>query len=414
MSSSARSNARKSALLVAPITPAPTGNGLAMRAGITVQGLASTHNLTVAVLGVSSTDAIPSSTYWLSQYARHVEFVPLPERMDAARRWLSSPTGREALGALRALPERARLVCPDLICAAFSQHRFDLIWVCRLYMGAAVLPVLDSSTPVVVDVDEDDARTLDSIGKLHRLRGETEPAQRCAQESVAFRQLAAQWLPRFDLVVTASEAESRGIRERYGLTKVQTVPNVVPTYPLTFPRQLPPGPPTVLFVGNLDYFPNVDAVDRLTTKIWPLLLRRYPAAELHIVGGGCAPARFAGRTGVKFHGYVAELAAMYRAANAVVVPLRAGGGSRLKILEAFAAGVPVVASAMGAAGLDLKHEEQLLIADDDVSFAQHVATLLDDPGRADRLAERAARWVRAYHDAGIGMRQITAATRAVS
>ena len=154
-----------------------------------------------------------------------------------------------------------------------------------------------------------------------------------------------------------------------------------------------------MFVGNLNYLPNRDAAERLARGILPLLRRHFEAAELHLAGAGEAAARLAHHPGVKVHGFVADLGPLYARARMTIVPLRAGGGSRLKILELFAHRLPVVATPTAALGLDVSDGEQLLIADDDADLVAAAVRVAMDRDFAGRLAARAARFVAERHDA---------------
>jgi polysaccharide biosynthesis protein PslH len=161
---------------------------------------------------------------------------------------------------------------------------------------------------------------------------------------------------------------------------------------------------TVLFIGDLSWPPNADGVRWFLTEIWPRVRSLRPSARAEIVGRS-APAdlqRLAGGE-VRLAGEGGEARPHWLAAAVAVVPLRAGGGTRLKILEAAATGVPVVSTSVGAEGLAFTDDTELLRRDDAESFACAVAALLAEPGRARRQAEAArARVEREYGWGPIG------------
>jgi sugar transferase (PEP-CTERM/EpsH1 system associated) len=155
-------------------------------------------------------------------------------------------------------------------------------------------------------------------------------------------------------------------------------------------------PGTVIFSGNMGYFPNVNAVLWFHRSVWPLVRRLVPAARLRVVGA--RPARAIRRlvrqdSTVEVSGAVEHIGPHLARAAVAVAPLLAGSGQPLKVLEAMASGTPVVATSLAAAGLEARHGEHALIADDPRVFAEHIARVLSDPGLAARLAAHGRRLV---------------------
>jgi glycosyltransferase involved in cell wall biosynthesis len=149
----------------------------------------------------------------------------------------------------------------------------------------------------------------------------------------------------------------------------------------------------VLFFGSFVHFPNVDAARRLKDSIFPLVRARHPRSELYIVGEN-PPSELeaAAGDGVLVTGRVPDLRPYIARAAVVAVPLRLGSGMRVKVLEALAAGKPVIASSLAIEGLDVVDGEQLLTAETDDEFAERISLVLDDPRLRARLAAGARAW----------------------
>ena len=152
---------------------------------------------------------------------------------------------------------------------------------------------------------------------------------------------------------------------------------------------LPPSDePLCVFVAQLGWAPNVDAATWFATEVWPLVLRSRPDARLALVGRDPAPAvRALAGGAVEVTGSVPSVRPWLARAAVALAPLRAAGGSRLKILEALDAGRPVVATGLGAEGLEDLVGAGVVVADDPAGLAGAVVGLLDDPDRAARLGQ---------------------------
>jgi glycosyltransferase involved in cell wall biosynthesis len=152
------------------------------------------------------------------------------------------------------------------------------------------------------------------------------------------------------------------------------------------PRDLTPERQTVVFNGVLDYRPNLDAAHHLVDEIWPLLAERFPDAKLSIVGRGePADLRRLSRAGVAVTGEVPDLRPYLASAAVVVVPIRMGGGTRLKVVEGLAMAKAMVSTSIGCEGVDVRDGQQLLVADTPEAFAAAVGRLFEDPRLAHAL-----------------------------
>jgi len=148
----------------------------------------------------------------------------------------------------------------------------------------------------------------------------------------------------------------------------------------------------ILFQGGMDWYPNRDAVEFFAKAILPLVRVECPNVRF-VVAGRNPPARFVEKfrrnIGIEFTGTVPDMRPYLSAATVVVVPLRLGSGTRIKILEACAMGKPVVSTSVGAEGLELKGEDEILLEDRPDDFARAVVTLLRDPIRREAMGRSA-------------------------
>jgi polysaccharide biosynthesis protein PslH len=177
---------------------------------------------------------------------------------------------------------------------------------------------------------------------------------------------------------------------------------VVPTGVDTEQYQAAPSasgnPPLIVFTGSMDWEPNIDAMEYFCHDIWPLVLAEYRNARFQIVGRTPHPRvqRLASAS-VEVTGTVPSVIDYLRAATVVIVPLRIGGGTRLKIFEAMAMAKAMVSTSIGAEGLDVTHGRHLVIADDAPSFAAGILQFLRDPALR-RSCEQSAAQLAARYD----------------
>jgi glycosyltransferase involved in cell wall biosynthesis len=209
----------------------------------------------------------------------------------------------------------------------------------------------------------------------------------------------ARYASRFDRTITVSRLERDLLRSGAPRLTVDIIPNGCDT------RAVVPLPEAtagngLLYVGTLGYPPNSDAVLHFTQTILPLIRRRVPDTTLVVVGHRPSPAvrRLADRGDIVLAGTVSDLLPYYREAKVCIVPLRAGGGTRLKILEAMALGRPVVSTQVGCEGLEVSDGEHLLVADAPADFADRVVQLITDAQLRQRLRQNARALVESVYD----------------
>lgn len=201
------------------------------------------------------------------------------------------------------------------------------------------------------------------------------------------------WEPRqaqrFGHCITMSHSDKSILMNANPALKITVLPNGVNTQDYT-PLPFPANSVRLLYVGTMEYRPNIDAVTYFCRNIYPIIKEEYPNIEFWIVGKDPAPEVLELEGGgVHVTGEVENLLPYYKDGTICVIPLRAGGGTRLKILEAMALGRPIVSTTIGCEGLTVKNGEHLLIADTPELFASHVLMLLKDKQKWLQLTRQA-------------------------
>jgi polysaccharide biosynthesis protein PslH len=245
------------------------------------------------------------------------------------------------------------------------------------------------------------AEYLDAIGRvsdrvvlnLHNVESalhETCAVAEGGLSGVAHRRFAARsrvlerlWIPRFDAVLTASAADAARVRKLHAGAEVIVYPNAIPMTPI--PNRLEEE--VIAFSGNMEYHPNQTAVQFFAREIWPKVSRTNPRLKWRLIGMNPEAIRsdIQGLERVETTGPVEDAVAELATAKVVVAPLLSGSGTRLKIIEAWAAARPVVATHLGAEGLPVTHGNEIYLADKPVDLIQFIQDLLDSANLRQKM-----------------------------
>lgn len=219
-----------------------------------------------------------------------------------------------------------------------------------------------------------------------------------ATEGRRLRQLECNLATSSERLLVVSEAEQRLFLDFCSDAPVQAVGNGVDTDFFT-PSACSPAPQTCVFVGVLDYLPNKDAVTWFSANVWPKVRQKYPEATFRIVGRNPPPEveQLGELDGIEMIGPVPDVRPWLAESACVVVPLRIARGIQNKVLEAMAAGRPVICSTPPLKGLAVESGLQLLNADTVDEWVNQISSVFDDPIRADELGMAASAWVQLNH-----------------
>ena len=204
-------------------------------------------------------------------------------------------------------------------------------------------------------------------------------------------------LRRFDVVVAVSERDKQTFLADFGVTNVRTIPTGVDVD--YFGYAAPAEEPVVAFTGAMDWAANIDGISFLMDEVWPLVSAKIVDAKMVVVGRNPPPALVgkARRRGLAwaFTGFVEDVRPHVHGAAAYVIPLRVGGGTRMKVFEAMSMGCPVVSTGIGVEGLPVEPDRHYLRADNAPGFADAIVRLLQDRGLGRELSRRARDYVAA-------------------
>jgi glycosyltransferase involved in cell wall biosynthesis len=283
-------------------------------------------------------------------------------------------------------------VVQRLVASSLGEKKFDVA-VCDFLSASLNFPET-LATPTVLF-----QHNVESALWQRMASTESNPVKRIAYQIEARKMARYERasLSRFHHVIAVSDHDRQQMLEMDPSCAISVVPTGVDTqkYPIAPPAAA--DPPRIIFTGSMDWEPNVDAVAYFYQDIWPRVRSEFPAAIFQIVGRNPhSRVKQLASDSVRVTGTVPSVADYLRDATLVVVPLRIGGGTRLKIFEAMAMGKALISTSIGAEGLDVESGRDLVLADDAAAFAHAIILLLRDPSLRRRYEQAAARLAAQY------------------
>lgn len=375
-------------LFLTPELPYPPDRGASIRSFNLIKNLAPQHE--IHLLSFSTGDLAEAGP--LLDPCSQIETLPAPHR-STLQRLLSI--------LLSPLPDMA-LRLPSLefeikLKALLQKEGFDLVQVEAIEMARYIPTVIESHRPPPLIFDDINAEYL-----LQKRAFETDLRNLrwlgAAYSLIQWRKLRryeAWACRRADQVVAVSEADKEALCLLVPGLPVSVIPNGVDT------RYYQPGDGetdgSLVFTGKMDFRPNVDGVLWFFERVWPLVKRRLPPARLLVVGRNPSPrlSSLLQDPQVTVTGFVPDVRPYIARASIYLAPLRMGGGTRLKVLEAMAMGKAIVSTSLGCAGIKTTGQE-LVIADNESDFAQRVIDLWGDEKRRKDLGVAARRLAKKY------------------
>jgi polysaccharide biosynthesis protein PslH len=261
-------------------------------------------------------------------------------------------------------------------------------------LGAHAAAARAAGVPVVLDQHEPRAKARSALPAMRGIL--QRPLLRL--DARAWRTFEREVADQASTIVVFTEEDRAAMVELGTTASTVTIP-IATTVPSKALSASGSGPPTLVFVGNFMHEPNEDAALRLCKRIFPRIRAELPGAHLRIVGANVPTGLNAlGRDGISFTGFVPDVTPFLDEAAAVVVPLRLGGGMRVKVLEALSLGKAVVASPVALAGIEITPGRHVLVAETDEEFVDASLNLLRDPELRAELARAARAWAVDHFD----------------
>ena len=357
---------RCAALLLAPEAPYPLAGGGSLRTASLLEYLGRHYALDLIVF--RQPGAPEPASLLPTGLVRRVTAIDLP----ATRRGPAARAIRNGLRLARGVPPLVDRFAGfgGQLERAVAGRRYEIGVVEHSWCAPYLEPIAAACRRTVLNLHNVEsmlhARCAQAegaaVGLAHRI---------FAEASARFE---AEWLPRFGEVLAPSREDARAVELLAPGARVMVYPNAIPwvSVPIETKEQ------AIVFSGNLEYHPNISAVRFFAREVWPVLRERWPHLVWRLVGRApdAVAKLVAGDACIQLSGPVNDAIAELGRAQVAVVPLLAGSGTRFKILEAWAAALPVVSTSIGAEGLPVRDGEHLLLADTAPAFADAVSRLL--------------------------------------
>ena len=383
---------RQKLLVLTQSLPALGGQGTSMRLGNMLEALARHFDITLICVSVDRpTHPEVLAQRWKDLCVRSVFFNVADEGEPLRQRQRSTLTRL-----INPAPKLLSTWPIDHIMHRLSQFRgehFDHVLVSRIRLmplwRAMQAQLGVSAADQVLDLDDIESRSqalqvkmlgVPHLGKMGFVLEWLESKKLAREEARAFKEMRR--------VLLCSTEDKALLGQRFSQDQIAVIPNTI-RVPAQLPALTMDGPLQLLFVGTLNYPPNENAVKWLVEEIMPAIRARVgqDMAQLTVIGRGPTEwmKKQAEAGAFSLHGDVPEVEPYYEGCHAVVVPIRAGGGTRIKILEAFGYGRVVLSTTLGAEGIVAEDGEELLIANSAVAFAEVAQRLMAEPDLALRL-----------------------------
>lgn len=363
--------------------PYPADNGSKLRIFNLLSGLSSKHEITLLSF---VDDPGKAQVNGLKEICDSVRAIPNKEYNAHSRRALLGFLGRKP----RVLADRYVPEMNEMIQEEISSGTYQLVIASQSYMADYLIH--NSEIPAIfeeveVGVFTDAVRSGDNW--FHQSRQQLTLTK--------LQSYLRTLLPRFSMSTVVSEKEKELLQSLVpGYPAIEVIPNGINLDAYT-DIDVEPQPGKLVFTGSLTFSPNYQGMQWFTGRVLPQIIEAYPEVKLTITGKTDG-INLPGGKHVQLAGYIDDVRPMIASSWASIAPIFSGGGTRLKILEAFGLRTPVIATSKGAEGLDVEHEKHIIIADSEDEFVKETIRLLNDADLRQELIDNAFQLVSEEYD----------------
>jgi glycosyltransferase involved in cell wall biosynthesis len=402
----------KRVLFLSQLVPYPPDAGAKVRSYYVLRYLAQRYKITL--LAFSRPDDRPEAIQHLRQYCEQVITVPIHRTKIRDLRMLAASllSGESFIIRRDAVPEMAVQIEQLIASNSFDYVHADQLWMAQYGIHAG--QVARANKPCLI-LDEHNA-----CFQIYRRLAENEanPLKRWlwARDWPALQRFEVQACASFDRVVTVTEEDREILQGLVSRSKAEanrstrginfdTIPICVDVDAIK-PATPKNGSQDTLHLGTMFWMPNVEGVLWFAREVWPIVRQRLPQATFTVVGKNppasvrelAAESPQGPGSGIVVTGYVADPQPYLENAAVFVVPLFSAGGMRVKIVDGWRWGLPIVSTTIGAEGIRYRDGENILIADSPEDFSRAVLRVLSEPDLAQRLRVNGRRWVEEHYD----------------
>jgi glycosyltransferase involved in cell wall biosynthesis len=355
-------------LMLTPYLPYPLVSGGQIRTYNLLKHLSKHHDITL--FSLIKDEAERSHTSELQKYCRKIVLFKRTKNPFVLRNILLAGFSTYPFVVTRNLP----LNMKKAVQAELTKGKYDLIHAETFYM----MPNIPATKVPIILAEQ----TIEYLGYQDYMKKSNpllKPLLKIDIEKIKYWE--RYFWNKADKLITMSQEDKNFIEKELGKPiNISVVANGVDLDFFSKVKKNLPLDPTVLFVGTFKWLPNIEAVEEIVKKIWPLILRELPNAKLKIVGFSPTDKirAYAKEPSIEVMGAIEDIRDAFSTAHILLAPIRSGKGTRYKVLEAMITGTPVVATTLAAEGLDLKNGQNVLIADSSEGLANATVKLLKD------------------------------------
>ncbi len=384
------------ALMISPEFPYPLTSGGTQRTFHILNALAQTYELDLLTFAEQPQR---DGQEVLEQLCAQIHVVSLPHHAKDAMAFLRRNLSRAVRGINPLIDRFSDPPVHQGVRAWLDAHRYDLIVVEHSWIAHYIDDIKTGHNQAAFTVLDAHNVESDLWRQFYHQPGKWyhKPAlYRYWRSAKAYEQ---KYLGRFDLVLAVSKFDAKRIERLAPQASVALIPNGIEIAPSSAALRSEDRPPVIGFIGSLEYPPNQLGLQWFLSEVWPQIKSRMFDIQLLIIGRGeqkTLSHLCRADENIRLTGFVPTLAPHLNRIAIMIVPLRHGGGTRIKILEAWANGIAVVSTSPGAEGLGATHMKNIWIANSAADFATAIMYLLSDPATRSRLAQAALEHVKNY------------------